>query len=320
LQYLQTGLSFRNSPKFGCHALCTKDQVVLKNTFLTVESVGQHVLRSHALWRSKSLDSCKRSAFSSEMLSGVSSNAVGNQIQRLNRLRCLNKHELLERTRSVENNVPVFPMEHDHSWQTTFNIDKQPTCETQKLCCAPQGSETCGLLKAPSSESCSIAMDVLPSCKLDTAVMPSKRTSSVEGECYQQDSTQSEFTTAMIRNIPYHYTQEQLMRELANLGFTSMCYDFLYLPSCKGKRSNVGYAFINCKGPQFFPFLKQVLRKYKFEGLTGSCRKLPSVSPAACQGFVNNINRLSQRCFNEDVGRPLIFGADGMLFDAKLRS
>jgi len=269
-----------------------------------------------------SLDgSCNRSALSSEVLSCVSSDAVGNQIRHLNRLRCLNDHGPLERTRSDESNVSVFPMEHDQSWQTTFNINKKPTCETQKLCCAPKGSETCGLLLAPSSESCSVAKDVLPSCKLDTAVMPSKRTSSVEGECYQQDSTQSEFTTAMIRNIPYHYTQEQLMRELANLGFTSMCYDFLYLPSCKGKRSNVGYAFINFKEPQFFNFLKQALRKYKFEGLTGSCRKLPSVSPAACQGFVNNINRLSQCGFNEDVGRAFIFRADTdeMLFDATSR-
>jgi len=76
----------------------------------------------------------------------------------------------------------------------------------------------------------------------------------------------------MIRNIPYHYTQDQFVGELSYLGFTSLCYDFLHLPSSKGKRSNVGYAFVNFKGAHVVQALKEALE---------SIGSMTCVAPAA---------------------------------------
>ncbi|CAK0893823.1 unnamed protein product, partial [Prorocentrum cordatum] len=44
----------------------------------------------------------------------------------------------------------------------------------------------------------------------------------------------------MIRNIPNHYTQLTMVRELEGLGFQDS-YDFLYVPLDKGTNGSVGY-------------------------------------------------------------------------------
>jgi len=51
-------------------------------------------------------------------------------------------------------------------------------------------------------------------------------------------------TTIMIRNIPNHYSQHQIMKELEVLGFAGT-FDFFYAPMDRSTKCTVGYAFVN---------------------------------------------------------------------------
>lgn len=52
-------------------------------------------------------------------------------------------------------------------------------------------------------------------------------------------------TTVMMRNIPFYYMRSKLLGLLDEHGFSSCCYDMVYLPIDFGSGTGFGYAFIN---------------------------------------------------------------------------
>lgn len=120
-------------------------------------------------------------------------------------------------------------------------------------------------------------------------------------------------TTLMIRNIPNKYTQLQFINELFNSGFRGK-FDFLYLPIDVHNTCNIGYAFINMKGPA------EVLEFY--ESWHGNSwplfrsRKRCEITLARIQGQA----ALTTRFLNSPIlvnfpldAQPLIFHTSGPL-------
>jgi len=317
-------------PNFTHHLplMCAAhEQIVLNNTFLSVENTAKVLPCSGAPRRSKSLGDlcCRRAIASCEVREKGGHHALEGQIHRLNqlfcldRLECLNRfsHELSHEAALVDESKLWRQLEQCQTWTLTASISTHvftSTCTSNKLHCANSLSEASELAGTASclydethfSKEHAQNWKTLPCTQHADVLCPDL---SVPAMCqdFKSCTVESKFTTAMIRNIPYHYTQDQLVQELSDLGFTSMCYDFLYLPCSKGKRSSVGYAFVNFKGPHWVRALKQTLHKHRFNDLDGRCHKTPSVSAAACQGFMNNIARFAQISIsNRTCGSPLV--------------
>jgi len=289
----------------------TSEQIVLKNTFLTVECIANGSLCSVNTRRSKSSDGlyCQRASTSCETLDGFRAHAIEDQMHRLNRLHCLEhqdclshfNNQLLYEAAHTDRNSHLSQKEHDQAWTPS-----------QESHCTASLSETSKLALAGAclydQAHCTKEQDskALP-CKPHVGGLSPDLSVPAESQSCKPSKVQSEFTTAMILNIPYHYTQDQLVWILADLGFTGMCYDFLYLPSSKGNRSNVGYVFVNFKEAHSVRALKKALRKYRFDDLHGAPCKPPNLSAATCQGFMNNLVRFSQVPIAERTrGSPLI--------------
>lgn len=93
-------------------------------------------------------------------------------------------------------------------------------------------------------------------------------------------------TTVMIRNIPSCYTQQALVEELCALGFQG-AFDFFYLPfDMKTKKTNMGYAFMNCKSEALVLSLVAALDGMPLER---SGRKVLRIVPAQTQGYEANL-------------------------------
>jgi len=82
-------------------------------------------------------------------------------------------------------------------------------------------------------------------------------------------------TTLMIRNIPNHFTQKQMIAELESLGFAGS-FDFL---------SNVGYAFVNFVTPEWAARCTEAFKDYRFK----RHRKVAATSIAHLQGLEANL-------------------------------
>lgn len=96
-------------------------------------------------------------------------------------------------------------------------------------------------------------------------------------------------TTMMIRNIPNHYTQSHMVRELETLGFNST-YDFLYVPIDKGTLGSVGYCFVNFVNSAWASRCVQVFNNRPFERTRRDRRgKVAMVSVAHLQGLEANL-------------------------------
>jgi len=96
-------------------------------------------------------------------------------------------------------------------------------------------------------------------------------------------------TTMMIRNIPNHYTQSNMVRELEGLGFQNS-YDFLYVPIDKGTLGSVGYCFVNFVNPDWAARCAQVFDGRPFERQRRDRRgKVAVVSVAHLQGLEANM-------------------------------
>lgn len=101
-------------------------------------------------------------------------------------------------------------------------------------------------------------------------------------------------TTVMMRNLPNRYTQEMLVEEICNFGFSGV-FDFLYLPIDPETNANKGYAFINflmpCNAWSFkLAFEGQQMQRFK-------STKSVVVCPATLQGLEANYAHYSSvRC------------------------
>lgn len=105
-------------------------------------------------------------------------------------------------------------------------------------------------------------------------------------------------TTVMIRNLPFRYSQDMLVKDLNESGFTD-AFDFVYLPMNSKTDSSKGYAFVN-----FSSAACSWNCKIAFEGrpmMQYGSDKVLSVVPAAVQGYEANYEhfagkRVSRSC------------------------
>merc|ERR1719193_1995237 len=93
----------------------------------------------------------------------------------------------------------------------------------------------------------------------------------------------------MIRNLPKRFTQEQLTQELEGIGLGGM-FDFVYLPTQRGSRLSVGYAFVNFVDATCAEKCLVALQYYRFT----ASRKIIEVSVAHVQGLEANMARFQQ--------------------------
>mmetsp|Transcript_70005 Transcript_70005/g.196174 ORF Transcript_70005/g.196174 Transcript_70005/m.196174 type:complete len:232 (+) Transcript_70005:220-915(+) len=110
------------------------------------------------------------------------------------------------------------------------------------------------------------------------------KTVNLQEEYNKSQDVEAPPTTLMIRNIPNHFTQKQLIGELENLGFAGS-FDFLYIPLDKGTMSNVGYAFVNFVAPEWAAKCTEAFKDYRFK----RHRKVAATSVAHLQGFEANL-------------------------------
>jgi hypothetical protein len=104
-------------------------------------------------------------------------------------------------------------------------------------------------------------------------------------------------TTMMIRNIPGRYSQNDLMLDLADMGFAG-AYDFLYVPMDKGTAANVGYAFVNFLDSNWAIKCKQMMEGYRFVRHHRSSTKVATVSVAHLQGLEKNLQHYENAAVN----------------------
>jgi hypothetical protein len=118
----------------------------------------------------------------------------------------------------------------------------------------------------------------------------------------------SNCTTAMVRNIPFKYTQRKLVREINSMGFLGS-YDFLYLPMDPRSHANRGFAFINLISPEI---AEDFYKKFHGQQLRHFCADKPiAVLPADLQGFEENALRYAatstQRGRRTGHTKPIFF-------------
>jgi len=108
-------------------------------------------------------------------------------------------------------------------------------------------------------------------------------------ESTMSHSGDAPFTTLMVRNIPYRYTQRELMAELEEVGLAGT-FDFLYLPLDVEARWNVGYAFVNFINASLAKSALTLIPKHKFRlHRRAGCVNLAFASVARIQGFQKNM-------------------------------
>jgi hypothetical protein len=113
----------------------------------------------------------------------------------------------------------------------------------------------------------------------------------VEDDEPVKKTTEVNYMSVMVRNIPNRYSQQMLRTEIDKAGFKGK-YNFFYLPIDFGQRANLGYAFIDFQdvetAAQFIAtFEGEKLRKFK-------SRKILSISPAVYQGLPANLNHFAK--------------------------
>ncbi|OLQ05713.1 Protein MEI2-like 2 [Symbiodinium microadriaticum] len=114
-------------------------------------------------------------------------------------------------------------------------------------------------------------------------------------------------TTMMLRNIPNKYTQNSLLQEINEMGFTGT-FDFFYLPMDVHNRSNVGYAFVNFLRNDDAERFRQKFSEHRFQRFQS--RKISSVCTAHVQGLHENLRHFQNRAVTHarnDQYRPVVF-------------
>lgn len=123
------------------------------------------------------------------------------------------------------------------------------------------------------------------------------------------DAGDVQVTTLMFRNIPNKYTQNTLLREIDEFGFTDT-YNFFYLPMDVHNRSNVGYAFINFETPNDAERFRAVFSEHRFQRFNS--RKIGGVCTAHVQGLEENVRHFENRAVTQaknDQYRPIVLKA-----------
>jgi hypothetical protein len=139
----------------------------------------------------------------------------------------------------------------------------------------------------------------------------------VEDDEPVKKTTEVNYMSVMVRNIPNRYSQQMLRTEIDKAGFKGK-YNFFYLPIDFGQRANLGYAFIDFQdvetAAQFIAtFEGEKLRKFK-------SRKILSISPAVYQGLPANLNHFAkaalQRITNPRFQPKVFQGGQAISFEA----
>lgn len=112
-----------------------------------------------------------------------------------------------------------------------------------------------------------------------------------------QNGNQGPITTLMIRNIPNRYTQKELMAELEDMELGGT-FDFLYVPLDKGTMSNVGYAFVNFREPEWAQKCMLAFQDYHFKRHRKISGKVAAVSVAHLQGLEANLAHYENAAVN----------------------
>merc|ERR1719183_682376 len=139
----------------------------------------------------------------------------------------------------------------------------------------------------------------------------------VEDDEPVKKTTEVNYMSVMVRNIPNRYSQQMLRTEIDKAGFKGK-YNFFYMPIDFGQRANLGYAFIDFQdvetAAQFIAtFEGEKLRKFK-------SRKILSISPAVYQGLPANLNHFAkaalQRITNPRFQPKVFQGGQAISFEA----
>lgn len=273
------------------------DEVVLKNTFLCVESKVESTTNSQVARRARSSDSSlhRRTCAPSGVTQMSESLAIQEQIHRLNHLRHLDLKCLKQQfCCSAQPTVA----------EELFEPSNRLARPAKKRSSSPRraGAVSQDLAGNTRVRKENATNSQKPHFKSDTGNLPTSVSKTAASDRCRQCNISDEYRTAMIRNIPYDYTQDQLVVELATLGLEPTCYDALYMPRCRRKNSNLGYAFIDFKETRWVRVLKTALRKHRFKDLQGKCFRPPHVSAAFCQAAGNNLTSLlHQTCHSESA-------------------
>mmetsp|Transcript_52538 Transcript_52538/g.97271 ORF Transcript_52538/g.97271 Transcript_52538/m.97271 type:complete len:509 (-) Transcript_52538:268-1794(-) len=103
----------------------------------------------------------------------------------------------------------------------------------------------------------------------------------------QQKPPWKDVTTVMMRNLPNKYTQQMLLEELQEAGFTlQQDLDFFYLPMDHHNAANLGYCFINFVEPYLANLFSAAFEGKKMKRFNSS--KTVVVMPASIQGYDKN--------------------------------
>jgi len=108
----------------------------------------------------------------------------------------------------------------------------------------------------------------------------------------------TQWTTVMMRNLPFSYTCDSLIALLESKGFSGW-FDFVYVPIKRAEAEGVGYGFVNLTSPE---------RAEKFmlawEGFddwpSASSQKACCVQRSMYQGLKENIHRYRNSPFMRD--------------------
>lgn len=117
----------------------------------------------------------------------------------------------------------------DLNWQSATQQPVNTECKSQMVWC-PVSNKL-----VPASSACS---------KVTPAHHATVSKKKQKGPSALSTSTQEEFTTLMLRNIPNSYSRNMLLEVLDKEGFSGL-YDLVYVPVDFGRLAGLGYAFVN---------------------------------------------------------------------------
>lgn len=151
-------------------------------------------------------------------------------------------------------------------------------------CVASPGASTSHAVASPSSTP--IGASPFKMDGYDSKTTHSRRSNKDGGSDTGTHKAETrETTTLMIRNLPSHVTQTDLLHELNKLGLSKL-YDFCYLPRDFNVVENKGYAFINFVSPETARMFRQSFHRQNF--LAG---QQPVIADAVVQGLEANLRK-----------------------------